>query len=60
MQVGDTVALKKRKARSVVVRFLDKKNAQNNWNGWVEVSPHLYGFSRYPKDELEVIRSNNV
>lgn len=56
MKVGNTVIRKGLKKRSKVVRVLDKRNPQNNWNGWVEVHPPLSGFTRWHKDELEVVK----
>lgn len=56
VQKGDVVTVKGFKTRAKIVRTLDKRHAQNNWTGWVEIDPPLNGFSRYHKDDLEVIR----
>lgn len=56
VQKGDLVIVKGFNKRAKVVRTLDKPHAQNDWRGWVEIDPPLNGFSRYHKDELEVVR----
>ena len=55
IQVGSTVTLIGRKSRAVVVRDLYKVHAINKWGGWVEIAPPLSGFTRYHRDELELV-----
>ena len=55
IRVGSTVTLIGRKSRAVVIRDLYKPHAQNRWGGWVEIEPPLSGFTRYHRDELELV-----
>lgn len=56
IRVGSVVTLIGRKSRATVIRDLYKPHAQNRWGGWVEVEPPLSGFTRYHRDELELIK----
>jgi len=56
IKVGSTVTLIGRKSRATVIRDLYKVHAQNRWDGWLEIEPPLSGFSRYHRDELELVK----
>jgi hypothetical protein len=55
MKVGDWVTLKGKKTRAKVTKVLDLPHRQNNWDGWVEISPALGGFTRWSIDDLEPV-----
>ena len=55
IKVGSVVTLIGRKSRAVVIRDLYKVHAINKWGGWVEIEPPLSGFTRYHRDELELV-----
>ena len=57
--IGATVCVKGSKRRAIVVQDLSrsKKNPDGNpWDDWFIVEPRLNGFSRWHRDELEVIK----
>jgi hypothetical protein len=56
IQVGSVVTKIGQKTRATVIRDLYKPHAQNRWGGWVEVAPALSGFTRYHRDELELVK----
>ena len=57
--IGATVCVRGFKRRAIVVQDLSrgKKNHDGNqWQDWFLVEPRLNGFSRWHRDELEVIK----
>ena len=57
--IGATVCVKGSKRRAIVIKDLSRgpRNKDGNqWQDWYLVEPRLNGFSRWHKDELEVIK----
>jgi hypothetical protein len=57
--IGATVCVKGSKRRAIVVQDLSrgpKNHDGNQWQDWFLVEPRLNGFSRWHRDELEIIK----